>query len=91
MEASLVVPTGFVLSSLFMVNIFFVRRLVIKIDDLEKAVDQRLPVQQTEIKNICKEIESVKLHIANLSHDVKDFGHIRERVAVIEALYRKPG
>jgi hypothetical protein len=90
MDASPFAQAGFglgtVISLLLGMNIWFVRRLVLKIDRLEVMVDQKLPVQQTEIKNMSDKIDSFQKQIIQISNDVKDFGHIRERVAVLEAL-----
>lgn len=89
MEANFMVPAGSVISLLLMGNIWFIRRLVLEIDDLKKVVNLKLPVQQNEIKNMSDKINSFEKKIMEISHDVKDFGRLRERVAVIEALTTK--
>jgi cell division protein FtsB len=73
-------------------NIWFIRRLVLKIDKIDSAVTSRLPVHQTEIKNITEKISDLESEIKTLSIEIKHFGSIRERIAVIETLIlkRKP-
>jgi hypothetical protein len=70
-------------------NIWFIRRLVIKIDKIDSMVTARFPVQQHEIKNMTDKIESLEGEIRILAKDIKDFGSLRERVAVVEALMKK--
>lgn len=68
-------------------NIWFVRRLVLKIDKMDETVTSRLPVQQGEIKTMTNKVEALEVEIKSLSNEIKNFGSIRERIAVIEALF----
>lgn len=70
-------------------NIWFVRKLVLKIDKIDETVTSRLPVQQNEIQNLTNKIGSLDSEIRSLSRELKDFGSLRERIAVIEALIKK--
>jgi phage shock protein A len=81
---------AFIVVLLLSGNIWFVRRLVVKIDSLEKTVDQRLPVQQNEIKNISEKINKMEGFISHLSEKIEDFAKLRERIAILETVVRKP-
>lgn len=78
----LAIPAGAVLSALLAINLWFIRRLVIKID----TMSLQMPVQQNEMKNMSDKIFTLEREIRNLSHELKDFGHMRERLAVLEAI-----
>lgn len=73
-------------------NLWFVRRLVLKIDKLDYTVTSRLPVQQNEIKNMADKVQGLESEIKTLAVEIKHFGSVRERLAVIEAVLqrRKP-
>lgn len=81
-----------VLGLLLCMNLWFVRRLVLKIEKLDETVMSRLPVQQNEIKNMAEKVQGLEGEIKTLSVEIKNFGALRERVAVIEAriVRRKP-
>jgi len=79
-----------VLGVLLLANIFFIKRLVNDIDGMKEAIS-KLPIQETNIKNLSKELGSLDVKIESVIRDLKDFGQVRERVAVLEyALDIKP-
>lgn len=66
-----------VLSALFLGNIWFVKRLVDKLDALDTTVNRSLPVQQSEMKSMMDKINRLDININSLVE-------VRERVAVLE-------
>lgn len=77
------------LSVLLCGNLWFVRRLILKIEHLDTTVTSRLPVQQNEIKNMANKVEGLEGEIKSLAMEIKNFGSLRERIAVIESLVKK--
>jgi cell division protein FtsB len=73
-----------VISVLFSCNIWFARRLVLRIEAIDKTVSERFPVQANELKNMSEKIVSLEHGINQISKDFKDVALIRERIAVIE-------
>ena len=69
---------------LLMVNIWFVGRLVKRIDTMDETVKSRFPVQANELKNMAVQIADLKNEVSHISSDFKDVGRLRERIAVLE-------
>ena len=77
---------GSVISMLLAGNMFFIRSLVLKVEEVKQTVDQKIPVHQTEIQNMSNQIRDLDQKIQGITNDFKDLGGIRERLAVIEAM-----
>lgn len=81
----LIAIIGPIVSILLGGNIWFVRRLVVKVDELNKTVTSSIPVQKNDIKHMAEKIDELESGIKLLSNEIKNFGSLRERIAVIEA------
>jgi uncharacterized membrane protein (DUF106 family) len=71
MDPVLVVPVGVVLSALLGLNLWFLRALVLDV--------RRIPPMAEKMDGLEKQVQE-------LSRDFKDINHLRERIAVLEAL-----
>lgn len=80
---------GSVISMLLAGNMFFIRSLVQKVEEVKQTVDQKIPVHQTEIQNMSNQIRDLDQKIQSITNDFKDLGGIRERLAVLEAMQPK--
>ena len=72
-----------VLALLLLLNFFFIKRLVKDLDRMQSAI-AKLPVQQTKLDNLSEKFSSLESEIKSVGKDLRDFGRVRERVAVLE-------
>jgi hypothetical protein len=79
----------FVLSVLFMINGFFFRTLINKFNTMASHLPVQEAERKAEMKNMGIQMVALQGEIKQLSHEFKDFGLLRERIAVIEALMTK--
>lgn len=85
-----VIGTAFLL--LLSGNLYFVRKLVEKIDKVEKAVQENLPGTQAKVDLMETKIADIRSDLQRIGNDFKDVSSLRERVAVLEfALKEKKG
>ncbi len=85
LDATLAAILGSVISLLMAGNLFFIRSLVAKVEEVKQTVDQKIPVHQNEIQNMSNQIRDLDQKFQNITNDFKDIIMIRERLAVLES------
>lgn len=85
-DPTLATIIGSVISLLLAGNLFFIKSLVGKIEEVKQTVDQKIPVHQNEIHNMSTQIRNLDYKFQTITNDFKDMIKIRERLAVLEAM-----
>jgi cell division protein FtsB len=75
---------GFLFVSLLMLNAWFIKRLVHKLDTLSEVVSVAMPTQQGKIDGLEKTCEGIKKEVDTLVLNLKEVTDLKVRVGVLE-------
>lgn len=64
--------------------LFFLRRVLQKVDDIGVVVFQNLPTYQAKVDTMSDQISELKVDIYRISGDFKEVSKLQERIAVLE-------
>ena len=78
-----------VLTILFAVNGYFVKRLVSRIDNLDHSVTKNLPVYEQQIKTLSNQIEELKAEIGKMAQTAKELSDLKAQIAVLQFAYNQ--